>query len=903
VFWGLLWGERLGILGMDDVIMIRSLDRNQSHKKCKSNIQNVMRNELTDFQALYLGALLHDIGKFQQRSEQQNQYTKHPILSSVFVRQLFQDDRINAIAAFHHTKDFRQSDLPQKISRLVRIVGEADSLASRERESKKGHIASTNLQNIFAHLFDFNKNATPSYQPICPLNIKDYKFVNPDPAPRYEKEQWVRFQEESNQIIRQIQEHQWGDALLMLYKKYLWCIPSAYYQSVPDISLYEHSRLTAAIATCLYKSVTFKQNDKLISDPDYAHYFLLCGDLTGIQSYIYNIGHKRAAKALKGRSFALQHLTEVLARELLQAFDLPLANLIYASGGKFYVLLPNTTDLEAELKNFQTNIDLKFLDESTFQGEIGLIMAGIPLCGKDFRDIANKWNVVQQQLERKKKKRYASQFTTLFSPFGPSGAVEECVATKKDLCAKEDVPQYLENKLIFEINMDEEDEAQRYQSAEQYYSAQLGEALKQTSTSKPLIRTYDVTDQSHSAPIPIGNIVSVSISKSSPQDRYEGLRFGQILNDDDFLSHSNKNFISWKFYGGNWQTDEFDNLISMVGTGIERLGVLRMDVDNLGNTFRDGFGTKATFSRITQLSTMLDFFFCGYINLLKDQYWHPLGGILSTKPNGTKVYTSNEHSRFVEKRKTFFENPDENLKPEDRRDNRTVYPLKDLMQIVYAGGDDLFIVGHWAVLPDVAIWIRDEFNRFTGNHPQLTISGGISIFSQKYPIYKAAKAAGEAESAAKQQRKMRNGNETKKNAISFLDTVMSWEDFKEVRSNVHMFYKISPQKDIPDEESPLPPELSQIRLELAIKRGIFQRLHLIYDEYVANDEKRWASWCWRAFYNLSRTIEQEKDDVKKRIIRFRDDLVLETPKTEQDMIKLLYPIARWAELLTRKKEN
>ena len=29
---------------------------------------------------------------------------------------------------------------------------------------------------------------------------------------------------------------------------YTWCIPSAYYQSVPDVSLYDHSRMTAALA-------------------------------------------------------------------------------------------------------------------------------------------------------------------------------------------------------------------------------------------------------------------------------------------------------------------------------------------------------------------------------------------------------------------------------------------------------------------------------------------------------------------------------------------------------------------------------------------------------------------------------------------------------------------------------
>lgn len=835
-----------------------------------------MNSLRSDFDALYLGALLHDVGKFWQRSEKQNQFTKHPTLSSAFVEQLFQDERISAITAFHHAQDLRQSNLPTQVYRLARMVGEADSLASREREERATQRSPQQLHSIFSQI---KGHHTIYYQPTCSLNPGSYQFVQKDSQSEYQEAQWKQFTDEANAIIENLPEKQWGDALLMLSKKYLWCIPSAYYQSVPDISLYEHSRLTAAIACCLYKSVSYHKDDALITDPSHPHYFLVCGDLTGIQKFIYNIGHKNAVKALKGRSFALQHLTEVLGRQLLKAFELPLANLIYANGGKFYALLPNTPDLEKHLGSFQYDIDHKFLDNDTFQGEIGLILAGIPLSGNDFKHISEKWEEVHQQLEQKKKTRYASHFENLFSPFGPSGAVVECVATKRDLCRKEDTKDYLAKELIFKIEQDDDDPmgTDLYQSSEQYHSSELGKRLKNVKTLTPLVLTYSSTDNRLPSSIPIGKIADVSISQNGVQN-VRDIQFAQVLNDDDFLRYTQNTLVSWKFYGGNWQTEEFDRV--KIWTGIDRLGVLRMDVDNLGNTFKDGFGDKASFSRITQLSTMLDFFFCGYINNLHDKFWHPLGGVMNDCPPGMDLSS-----------------------PGKNEDNRTVYHLRDLMQIVYAGGDDLFIVGHWAVLPDVAIWIRDEFDRFTGYHPKLTISGGISIFRNKYPIYKAAKDAGNAEHDAKKKRKGRNGEEKEKDAINFLDTVMSWEDFKEVRNYVRMFYKISPQKNARITDVEIPAQLAQIRLDLGIKRGFFQRLHRIHDEYVVGEEKRWATWCWRAFYSLSRYMEQQSDQAKKHVIQLRDALATDIPHTEQDMIKLLYPIARWAELLTRNAEG
>ena len=62
---------------------------------------------------------------------------------------------------------------------------------------------------------------------------------------------------------------------------------------------------------------------------------------------------------------------------------------------------------------------------------------------------------------------------------------------------------------------------------------------------------------------------------------------------------------------GNRKT--FDELAIPRRGNFQRWGVLRMDVDNLGNLFQEGFGKKASMSRIASLSFSLRVFFEGWL--------------------------------------------------------------------------------------------------------------------------------------------------------------------------------------------------------------------------------------------------------------------------------------------------
>ena len=65
---------------------------------------------------------------------------------------------------------------------------------------------------------------------------------------------------------------------------------------------------------------------------------------------------------------------------------------------------------------------------------------------------------------------------------------------------------------------------------------------------------------------------------------------------------------------------------------------------------------------------------------------------------------------------------------------------KRKVNIIYAGGDDLFLVGAWDEVLEVAIDINRAFKQFTNG--RLTLSAGMAMFSPTYPISKMAEIAG-----------------------------------------------------------------------------------------------------------------------------------------------------------------
>ncbi|MBW7942623.1 MAG: hypothetical protein H3C64_09590, partial [Candidatus Kuenenia stuttgartiensis] len=216
------------------------------------------------------------------------------------------------------------------------------------------------------------------------------------------------------------------------------------------------------------------------------------------------------------------------------------------------------------------------------------------------------------------------------------------------------------------------------------------------------------------------------------------------INNTDFEMitslKGNKCTYGFQFYGGNQQaTIPFGNSRETRNKTFEELcwkedgkgdttylGVLRMDIDNLGKTFKEGLSEEIrSFAAYSTLSAQLDWFFSGYLNTLRN---------------------SGE--------------------------------FRDYVNIIYSGGDDVFAVGRWDKIILFAEKIRSEFREYIGGREDVSISGGIAIVGHKYPIRMAALQAGDAEDQSKDF----NLDGHLKNAITFFGETISWsKEFEEVR--------------------------------------------------------------------------------------------------------------------------
>lgn len=260
--------------------------------------------------------------------------------------------------------------------------------------------------------------------------------------------------------------------------------------------------------------------------------------------------------------------------------------------------------------------------------------------------------------------------------------------------------------------------------------------------------------------------------------------------------------------------------------GSTDLGILRMDVDGLGKRFIEGFNSIA------------------------------------------------EYKTFSNRLVDFFEEETKNIQQEPA--------FKPYLNIIYAGGDDLFVVGRWDKVIDFAERIRQETNnRFDSDG--ISISGGIVVVQPKFPISKAAELAGDAENAAKQ---FHNGE---KNAFHMLGKTISWDrEYDYVKSFKQQFVSLIEEYDLS----------KGILHKLMLYSSIADRNKILRKENKAED----YSFIWHISYYLTRYMKRYESNpavsdfcrsLRDREIDYRNGRNLE----------LIALAARWAELVLKDNIN
>ena len=631
--------------------------------------------------------------------------------------------------------------------------------------------------------------------------------------------------------------------LYHLLRQYTWCVPASSGADFEAISLFHHLKLAGAFAQCLYDAQTDGSVDNLPVQ-------LLCVDLSGIQQFIYNIGSKYAAKSLKGRSFSLQLLLDSIARKLIQETRTTPAHLVYSSGGKFFMLLPNTEKINITIT--QTEQAIQQAVWETYKGSLFVCFGRVPFdyipetqvvkTVSGAGDLSKLWQqVTQKAAEQKAQKNFAlirdkTRFDDLFGPTGKGGTEQQCLVTGWEgplVAIRKDEPA-VHPSVKIQIDIGAKLKDARFIT---FGAGTFNLLLTPDGKPNPVLSPFSLTD---------------------PDNLTANTEYCQLIkpgNENSFLLGTSQADVvrSFRFYGGSKQAmsevDErlpknFEELAGIVRENPEdekssinyregnynRMALLRMDVDSLGNLFTRGLPPqKATFSAYATLSGLLDWFFSGYLNTIREDY-------------------------------------------------------ANWVNIVYSGGDDVFAVGRWDKIIDFADHIQRDFKAFTGRS-DLTISAGIVLMRPRYPIGKAADQAGEAEELAKDHA---YANQPK-NSVSLFGLAVNWD--KEWPFVVVYHHKF----------------VDWLR-DGTLSKGILQKLFSYYDIYANGEAERRAaqkrgqadykldlSWKWNAAYTLSRSrTERNKEAIDELKILLFTDI-----NQQKVRFEALAMAMRWAELTVR----
>lgn len=156
----------------------------------------------------------------------------------------------------------------------------------------------------------------------------------------------------------------------------------------PEVSLYDHSKATAALATALWRWHNESGMETVAAVRggwDESKFLLIQGDFFGIQDFIFAEGgqtQKHAHKLLRGRSFQVALLAECAALKLLEALALPSSSQIVNAAGKFLIVAPNTESARAAVASCRKELNAWCLEHT--YGEIGVGVATTAASCNDF---------------------------------------------------------------------------------------------------------------------------------------------------------------------------------------------------------------------------------------------------------------------------------------------------------------------------------------------------------------------------------------------------------------------------------------------------------------------------------------------------------------------------------------
>lgn len=615
------------------------MNNNLSSYKAQDATSSKPSNKTT----LYFGALLHDIGKVIYRT---SSVKTHSCLGAEFFtnelsakNECFQCDEATQVAEqirYHHAEEMKADEARLDPTSLAYITYFADNISAGmdrknegDEEYKSDFDIKLKMHKVFNILNGSNNKNT--------LHPADYSGA---------------LEEIKTQLsCMSISSKEINSLLNLLEAKTCDMPSSTNIHELPDVSLYDHAKTTAALAVCIYDYLQEKginnYREALFNQKASQRYyseqmFLLVElDMTGIQNFIYNISGADALKQLRARSSYLDFMMYHIVDELLERMNLRRPNALHIGGGGAYLLLPNTESTKQVLNEFQKELKNWFI--AKHGTALYVAFAHVACTAEDLG------------IKRNNGHKFYQLFETLSAKLD---AVKMSKYTAADIA-----------------NMN------------------FGDTLVNPKPNAKRVRTKNSWD--------------AGINLAS-----------RILSGDYTAEMQDQGYSAYSQCGVTLKP----------GKGIKRLGVLRLDVDNLGVAFSAGFpADKVSISRVATLSRLVSYF-------------------------------------FQHKIKEILDNADYKL------------------QIIYSGGDDLFAVGNWSDIIYAAMDIHKSWHEFTGNN-SLTLSAGIGMFNETYPIARMAFETGKLLDVAKTRTEAGGGKGVyAKNAVVLWrqELMFTWEELEDV---------------------------------------------------------------------------------------------------------------------------
>ncbi len=661
---------------------------------------------------LIIGGLLHDIGKVIYR---QGDTRKHSISGYDFLKNEVHLESKNVLEAvkYHHGSELKGADVfKDSFAYIVYIADNIASAADRRKGDRedRGFEISMPLESVFNILNGNDKRMY--YQPGMLLD--ECRGIN------YPSDKKNKFDEHFYLLVKKnltcnLSGMEWNTAylnsLLEILEGNLSYVPSSTAKDeLADISLYDHMKLTAAVGSCIYDFLRFNNRD------DYKN------ELFVNESGFY-----------EEKAF------------LLFSMDISgIQNFIYTiySEGALKNLRARSFYLEIMMEHI---VDV--LLERLQLSRANLIYSGGGHCymllpnTEQVKEVIatyekelNEWLMRRFDISLYVGMGYA-QCSAADLRNEPRGSYADVFKKVGDVISEKKSRRYTPQQIVFLNSKKAADYTReckickRLGKLNEENECEMCRAI--ISISKNILYTdfFVVTDteDESSLPLPFGAYLCAESEEQLKKRMQENRNFTRVYCKNKMFTGK---YVASKLWVGNYTTGETFEELAKQSEGIKRIGILRADVDNLGKTFVLGFENEktqdkyVTLSRTATLSRQLSLFFKYYINSILKQPKYSV--------NGTEI---------TERKAT----------------------------IVYSGGDDLFIVGAWNHIWELAVDIGQAFREYTEG--SLSISAGIGIYKSDFPIHVSADEVAGLEEDSKSM--------PGKNSVTFLPDGVSHKEYDE----------------------------------------------------------------------------------------------------------------------------